>query len=275
MDAKHRHELQENELADWLGSTIEHTKPYLPAIIAAVVALVVGVVAWGAYSGSRTQSNAEAWRLYSDAMVGGMPTPALLEQAADEATGTAVADWAALTLADSELWQASETFFTDSERAKQSIERAEPLYKNLVGASDPWVSGRAKFGLARAAEIAGDTEGAIKLYGRVTGALAPLAKQRAEQLAKPKTEEAIAWLAESQVALPGVGGASEAPASSGGPLSPDDVLLPAPEGGLPSLDEMLKKAEQAAAEDEPAGDSNAPANETPNDSEADTTPADE
>ncbi|QDU91152.1 hypothetical protein Pla175_45720 [Pirellulimonas nuda] len=265
MDAKHRHELQENALADWLGNFIDQVRPYVPVLIAAVVALVVGVVGWGAYRGSRAEAKADAWRLYSDAMVGGMPTPALLEQAADEASGTAVADWAALTLADSELWQASEAFFADRTRAQQSLERAEPLYKSLVGASDPWISGRARYGLARSAEVAGNTEEAVKLYGLVTGALAPLAKQRVEELKSPAAVETVAWLAESQASLPGTG-AGDGPAAEGGQLTPDDVLMPAPEGGLPSIDDMLKKydtPEESADEEASEG------------ADADSTPASE
>ncbi len=245
MDAKHRHELQENELADWLGTTIERVRPLVPVIIGAVALLVVGVVGWGAYRTSRTDATAEAWRLYSDAMVSGMPTPALLEQAANESSGTAVADWAALTLADSELWQASEAFFADRASAQQALDRAEPLYKSLVGARDPWISGRARFGLARLSEISGDLDEAIKRYGLVTGALAPLAKERVEALKNPVAVQTVAWLAESQAALPGRD-AGEQTARETGELSADDVLMPPTEAGPVSIDDMLKKYDESA-----------------------------
>lgn len=251
MDSEHRHELQENALADWVAVQIERARPHVPAIIGAAIVGVLGILGLNYWNSSQADARAEAWRLYSDAMVTGVPSQSLLERASDGAH-PAVADWSAVTLADMQLLEATNLFFTDAAATKAALEKAEALYKGLVGAADPMIDSRGRLGLARIAELQGDATKAIDLYKAVVGPMTEVAKERIERLAKPEAAESLAWLAEAHSKM-------TAPAKTGGmgglDLNPDDVTLPPETGALPSLNELIDEYE---AKGEPAeGDSDA------------------
>ena len=65
MKTERRHELQTNQLADWLGESLLFVERYTKAIIATVVALAVVVLAtfYLNYQSSRRQ--AAVWERYS------------------------------------------------------------------------------------------------------------------------------------------------------------------------------------------------------------------
>src|SRR5687768_16683481 len=91
MKSKRRHELQQNDLADWMADFIERAKPYSKVVLAAVVAVVV--IAGGAvFLMARARSQkAEAWNDYLQA-AGGADLKRLKDMvAANEETPAAVA----------------------------------------------------------------------------------------------------------------------------------------------------------------------------------------
>lgn len=258
MDSEHRHELEENWLANWLAVKIDAIKPYAPAI---GVGLVVLVAAWIGYEGWRSsQANARAdrWQDYARAVDSRLPDLPLLRQAAEQNPGTAVEEWSQVTWADGRLYEAANLFFRDRTTANEALDDAVEVYEDLVGSSDNIIAGRAAFQLARAYEMQGDLEKAREQYGRVTGPFASLAEQRAEELESDKVVESYEWITATTTLPP-----SESGASGVGDLEPDNLSLPEtdPES---ALDQLLKAVEAqppiegSAAETAPSGPSLSP-----------------
>src|SRR5262245_34730435 len=104
MKTQRRHELQTNVLADSLASWMEAAKPYSRAALAAMIALVVGLGAWAYLSAQNDRQLADGWNEYFDALspMNSRGAHELLTDVADRYSGTIVAQWARLTLADIE-----------------------------------------------------------------------------------------------------------------------------------------------------------------------------
>ena len=75
MRAEDRHKMHKNELADWLGKSIEQAKPYTNAMLGAVlvVVLLIGAAMWWARDSAARSGR--AWEDYHRASSGGEPAP--------------------------------------------------------------------------------------------------------------------------------------------------------------------------------------------------------
>ena len=71
MKSERRHELQHNELADWLAKSAEAIKPYQNMIFAAVVVVLVGVVGYTVWSRMSAAQTTQAWDELSTAIESG------------------------------------------------------------------------------------------------------------------------------------------------------------------------------------------------------------
>lgn len=239
MDSEHRHELEENDLAKWLEDKIEQIKPRLPAVgvgIVAVIAALVGLTGWKA---STAQAEAGRWRQFSNAIEKLTPDLNMLKGAAEANPGTPVAEWSEVTWADGKLFQASTGYFRNRETADTNLDEAVGAYKKLLAAKDRDVAARANFQLARAYEMQGELEEAIKQYGRVTGAFEEVAQARAEELASPKVAASYEWItatktASATSAIDSLLGSDE--------LTPDDIDVP--EDSDAELQALLDTAQQ-------------------------------
>lgn len=242
MDSQHRHELQENQLADWLGRQIEAIKPHAPLIIFGLLAAVVAIAGIKVYNSANASSEAAAWGSYSIAVEGNRPNLSVLENTAQDYAGTNVAEVADITWADGQLYIASQTFLRSRDAADEALEKAKDKYNKLRAASDARIRDRAVFGLARVAELEGDVDEATKLYGKVTGAFEELAKDRIEDLAMNQTKADYDWLAQVQPTR------RSAPAGPGTPgvqpeFSPDMLETPGspPAVETPAIDPPAEK----------------------------------
>ena len=191
MKSERRHELEHNELADWIGKTILAIKPYQNLILGVLILLLVGGVVfawWRNHSGTQT---AEAWDQFCKAL--DSRDPAKLNEIIEQYPNTHVAHCAALVVADMHLNMGCERRFENNALASQELIKATKLYKVVLdpreGSRNALLREQATFGLARAYEASGDLDKAVEYYQQVKGAYAAQAQSRLNDLAKHSTKE--------------------------------------------------------------------------------------
>lgn len=202
----HRHQLEKNILADWLGEKIEFLKPYGTQIAVGgliVLAAVVGAI----YYFSRTDTvGPRAWQAYFTAF-GEQKVDEALKDVYEkpEVEGTAAELWARLSYADQRFRFAVIQGSQDPTAAKEALGDAEEaLVEVEKRASNPALMARTRYSLARIYETQGKPNKAREYYQKVAeaaknSALAKAAAEGAERL-DPKGEvvEVLAWLAEQK-----------------------------------------------------------------------------
>jgi predicted negative regulator of RcsB-dependent stress response len=268
MDSEHRHELEENALATWLGSALERWGSVLPAVVAGALLAVAGFVGWSYYSTGAASASAERWQKFYLAVEGSTPNLDALREASSEYAGSPVGDWADITWADGRLFNAADQFLRNRSGADAAIAEAIAKYETLRDSKDAEIADRAVFGLARAYDMRGELDKAIQQYELVRGAFANLAVSRAEELKKPRTKADYAWLAAAATS-------PAAPASGARPdLEPDDASAPADTEA--SLDDTMSKLGPIADEKAPGSPATADAAiDNATEAEADAAPAEE
>ena len=258
MDSEHRHELQENMLARWLGPRIEAIQPHLPTIILGFVGAMAATMAWNYYKQTSSEADEVSWQAYSIAMDTGASERSLLalEQVGEDHADSPAAAWAAVTWADGQLMMATGSYLTNRTFAEEALAKATDKYEALLAdtSTDKIVRDRAHFGMAKLKELTGDIEGAREHYGQVGGAFEELASARAEALADEKIQADVEWLASAESAprrpqfgVPGSTGQLDA--------TPDPIELPADEPAFDgSFSDLLKKIEGMEPAEESGSD---------------------
>jgi tetratricopeptide (TPR) repeat protein len=284
MKAEKRHELQKNELADWLGTHAEGAADYFWPIVGGVVvafALAIGVV-W--YMNSRDAASATAWDKYYQAFAE-REREAELKEVAKTYQDSVAAQWARLAYADIALAKAADLMFNDRTEAKSKLSEAKEAYEEVLkNARDPQILTRAQYGLARALETDCKPEEAKKYYEMVAktekdSALGKAAARDAERMADPETVEFLAWFADAKPRKPvptGHGGIPGLPPlnvptdlperpdlSLPGPLNfePGKLTEEAPEAAPPKFQFSPEDSPKGTAPEAPKND--APKNDTP------------
>ena len=250
MDSEHRHELEENVLAGWLADKVEEIKPQLPLLaVIAVVALVCGV-GLSYLRSSNEASRAEAWRDFSLTLEGRSPNIDALRQTAFEVTDPDVSEWALITFADGQLWQASASYLQDRSRSDEALAEAETTYDSLIRASNEDISARATYGLARVYEMRGELDKAQEQYQRVSGSFADLAAERLEQLKSERVQKDYAWITGAEAPATETS-AEDEPVTEEEAESTLDDILKGIDTGTPTAEEAPAGADDinAAAED--------------------------
>jgi len=195
MKSERRHELEKNELADWLADIINTIKPYQNAILAVVILAAASI---GGYAWWVRQAKAEAevgWDQFYTALSGSGLDPAEFDDIAEQYPGTYLGQWAATIAGDLHLNAGCGMLFVDKANANQELRQAVDQYTEVCDESrQPMLLERATFGLARALESQGDLEQAIQLYEDIErnwpeGAYAKEAARRAKDLARPVTKQ--------------------------------------------------------------------------------------
>jgi predicted negative regulator of RcsB-dependent stress response len=246
MKSERRHELQENDLAAYLGRLNKTIEPYSRAIIVGVVALFVAVIAFGLYRSRMTESRSEATIRLIQATGGGDPEG--LAQVAEDYPNTTAATWARLYEGNRYMAQGLSSLYQDRAEAERLLDQAGTAYRQaLAGKADERVlRSRAHFGLARIAEARGNADEAIAEYEAVieaneSEAMIRQARDRIEALSSERTQEFLAWFAEQDFS----------PAEPSLPPSlPDEAGVPAtPDLELPGIGGTLDQAEQPDAAD--------------------------
>jgi predicted negative regulator of RcsB-dependent stress response len=192
MKSERRHELQHNELAEWLARSSETIKPYQNIILAAVVAVLVAVLGYTLWSRDAANRTSQAWDELNVVVNSG--DPAKLTKITEDYPNTNVGTTAAIVAADGHLREGCERLFVNKATAQQELAKAIELYRLVIEQGQmPLELERATFGLARAQEAKGDLALAEKLYGEVAakwpnGTFAAAATQRLQDLKRPTTK---------------------------------------------------------------------------------------
>ena len=215
MKSERRHELQHNDLADWLVNAYESIAPYKNAILGVTILLIVAGVSAAFWRSHATAQAAEGWNAVEipQAVVqipaAGM-TPVyqvpqyvdMMEKAGGTYAGTSAGEWAQLMSADAYLFFGEDQIISQREAGTQIIKNAGERYQKALGvATTSMARERAMFGIARATETLGDVNKAIEAYENLNkefpkGTYKAVADQRLLRLRTPDAVEFYKALAE-------------------------------------------------------------------------------
>ncbi len=275
MKSEKRHELQKNELANWLGNHVEGASDYFWPVVGGVVVAFAAAVGIAWYMGTQEGKSATAWDKYYQAFAE-RDREASLKIVVDTYGDTPAALWARQSVADMSLSKGANLQFSDRAEASTQLKTAEENYQEVLKkARDPLLLVRAQYGMARLQETICQPEQALKYYELVAktekdSALGKAAQRDAKRMADPKTVEFLAWFAKEKPRRPvptGHGGIPGMPLNQMPTDLPErpDISLP---GGLnidatkipsvePKLDFPVKPGDtpkpEAPKPDEPKG----------------------
>jgi hypothetical protein len=244
MKSERRHELQTNELADWLTHALDRHRSRLSMFgwtaSAVVVAIVVVVVVMSRQGGSQ----ARAWE---ELQAIGTLEPSLvssrLKQISETYPNTEVALWAQLDMADVLCTEAKQKLASDRDIAVLRLREAQQAYLAVLNNARalPDMIRRAALPEAMCWELLGDRDQAITAYKRAAERyasshpeVAKEAASRASDLEQPEAADFYKWLAEYKP-----------PVTT--PLAP-----PSPELGFPPASNGEDKSETPAKEKDDA-----------------------
>jgi tetratricopeptide (TPR) repeat protein len=241
----HRHELEKNLLADWLGEKIELLKPYSIQLTVGGLIVVAAIVGAIYYYAQNKPAGARGWEAYFTAF--GEPKVEEALQAAinkPEVKGTPAELWARLAYADRQFGIAAFQAAQDPAEAKTALADAEKALVEIEGKTkDPMILERCRFSLARVYETQNKLNKAREYFQKVAenskdtavGKAAAAAAKRLDP--KGEVTQVITWLAE-QKPLP-----KKAPGSSFnpflddlGPFGPGPTLPERPNLNLPGTE---------------------------------------
>lgn len=262
MKTERRHELQKNELADWLGDKLLVMQKYSSAIAASALAVAV-LIAVGVYLSNRSASQtARAWQEYFMA-TGGENTDRLQELATRLDTAPA-GKWARLRLADQQLQQGTTELFQDPAGAHKLLADARGNYHWLTqNAHDKLLEAQATLGLAKTFESEDKLPEAREQYERLAKEFSDTvyareARNRLSDLDKQSTRQFYDWFAQREAKAsaskePGIPGLKPKFDSSNLPGSEGDIKFEhAPTGEQPAADGGPSIMPQAKKPDVPA-----------------------
>ena len=234
MKTERRHELQHNQLADWLTETREKIEPYSTTIWASIGGLVIVAVLASYLVRQSSANKADQWNLYfqgNDSLAMGDSTALadMVELMPDSNAG----HWARLQLGDYYMMQGVDNAFQDRVQSGADLAKAVEEYKYLLEHAEvPELLERATLGLARAYESQDKLVDAQKEYEAVVknwpdSVSATEAKQRLADLERAATTEFYAWFA-TQDPKPPADPSSMMPGQS---IPFDPTSLPSDESG--------------------------------------------
>ena len=256
MKTERRHELQENELATWLGQVIHTYQHYLRAALGVIILAALGLMA-SAYMNNRSKQTQEAaWSAYFEARLA--PESSALKKVAETYSSTEAAGWALQSAGDLELGQGISELFRDKQQAAERLKGAEEAYEAVIASyQEPMLLKRAMLGLAKAQESQQNLEGAKQNYGAIIsrwGAdqedadqedqVVRIARSRLASLDSPNAEQWYAWFAQQE---PPKSPLDDPGFFEGLPNVPADPNLTMPKPG-----QLLGGSETSDAEDEGA-----------------------
>jgi hypothetical protein len=195
MKSERRHELQHNELAEWIFKAGQWLKPYQNVVLAAAVILIVLIAVYAVVSRTSAARSATAWTELTSGLQG--DNLDALTKVAETYPNTTVGQMAAVVVADMRLKDGCEQRFVNKAQANRELNEAIKSYQAaLKDCRTPALQERATFGLARARETQGtsaDLEAAAKYYGDIVtkwpeGAFAAAAKRRLADFGQHETK---------------------------------------------------------------------------------------
>jgi tetratricopeptide (TPR) repeat protein len=197
MKSERRHELQHNELAEWLIQGIEAFRPHQNTILTVVLAIVVAAAAYTLWSRAAASKSVQAWEEVNGGLAQAMASGNVdtLTKVVESNPNTPASETAAVLAGDIRLANACTLRFSNKASAEVEFSKAIEMYEKAIkngGTSS--LTERAVFGLAQAYESKGKLEAAEKEYREVlknwpAGAYAGEAKQRLDDLKRPETRQ--------------------------------------------------------------------------------------
>lgn len=223
MQAEHRHELEENDLANATMSVVDRIRPYVRPIGLAAVGAFAALAAWTVVTAQRSAEKEQAW----DACLAAVSTRdgGRLGDVISRYPGSAAAQWSQLLLADNALAEGSRLVFTERDRGRERLQGAADLYGGLLGQKPPAAAvERAIFGLAKTREALGELEAARLGYQTLAAEhpqspLRGLADARVAALSRPATAGWYDWFASRKPENNAAPAADATPATSGKPAA--------------------------------------------------------
>lgn len=192
MKSKRRHDLQTNQLADWIGKKIEKVKPYSNLIVLGTLVALVVIVGVVFLINRRNSQAARDWGLYTIQANMREPDPAELTKVAQSDPDSPPHLWALQAAADAQSSKGIELLYTEREKGMKELDRARKTYETILERvdDDPLLQRRARYGLAKTLESMGELEAARKQYMELASAaqgfaIGKLAKRQVERLADP------------------------------------------------------------------------------------------
>lgn len=201
-----RKQIQEsNLLADKIEQQAIRLKKALPAIVAVTAVVVLGLLAYGFYTSVQEKESAKGWTTLYFADT----DTADLTSISSDFKGTAAGLWAQQIAGDANMSRALEKVYLDRDLAEQFYREAITEYSVVAEkSSDPFLSGRANFGLAQASEGMGNHDKALAYYRKVITNkamgvdLIAESTKRVAWLESKAGEEFYAWYKTSRASSP-------------------------------------------------------------------------
>jgi hypothetical protein len=238
MKTERRHELQTNQLADWIGHRFEHVKTHGKTIVAAAILGAAVIIAAAVILKDREAAQSAAWTEFHIGLAAN--DTAILADVAKQHPGTAVALWAKQAEADMDLTRGIDALFINREDAMLALSDARKRYGEVIAGagSIPELMQKALFGMAKAQEASTNLDEAKNYYKQVADKFpdTPIAKEAAKRLTALNDSETVKWYSWFGRQKPRASTRSSLPNIPG---MPDDLttlpdssnLPPAPEGG--------------------------------------------
>jgi hypothetical protein len=253
MKTERRHELQANQLAEFLTDVSEKAKPYAKGLLGLALATLVVVCAY-LYLSRRSaaeegESWNEAWQAIGNRDDDGLRT--VIRKYPDKPA----AMWSQLVLADIELSRGVAGLFGQKSAGRDLIRSSFDDYQHVADhATHPLLREQALFGMGRAQESLNQLEKAREAYERVVkdfpgGPYAKRAQQRLDELAHDSTKVFYDWFAAAEPVMQSLGKGSPFANPFDEPGAGDKSFPPLPPG-LPLPDAGNSKAPPSEAKSE-------------------------
>lgn len=254
MNSDRRHELQQNELANYLGRINRSIEPYSRIIAVVVGVVILGALGLGLYS-SKTSGDKSDSTLQLIQSIGGRDAEASGKVASDYPK-TAAGAWARLNQGKQYLAEGMRMLYSSGAAAVTLDQAIEAFGQAIQASDDQLLQSRAYFGIALAEESLGNIEAAIDAYKECIAvdeseAMVERAQGRIDSLSAPETQAFLAWFGDQDFSP---ADPSLPPSLPGGVELPDlpDLTLP-PIGGNASeerdLTDGIAMPETTAGED--------------------------
>ncbi|MDR0328634.1 MAG: hypothetical protein LBI05_10105 [Planctomycetaceae bacterium] len=231
MDSKHRHELEQNELAKWIVAQYDWGRSNSSWLGYAVLAVLVAVAVFFGTVRVSTWNRAAAWKQYYAALHSEQSETDL--ELLAQTTSSIVGTYARLALAQRQLSEGCMQVFISKKEAIIALEKALASFQQVQKATnDPLILQQAGFGLGQcwetlaAARVGNDRTQAEEEYQKVIDRWGDSfdgkrAKKRLARLQQPETRTFLARTAEKTEAIPEKD-------DLGGAFGLSDPLEPAP-----------------------------------------------
>lgn len=239
MKSERRHELETNELADWLGHATERVQPYLKTILAGVLVAVLVLAGRALMAGNSQKQRDESWTALFGSMK--LRDPDAVRDVAKLYPRTTAAPWAYQTAGDLGLEKGANQLLMDREAGKKFLLAAADDYQSAFrSAKDDMLRQKALLGLAQVHEALGDVAKAKEQYQKIATTwpnepVAELANRRGEFAGRKDTADFLAWFATQKIE-------PNPPANQAGPKPPSiyDDLPTSEDLKLPDLEDLKR-----------------------------------